>query len=155
MIMMTRALIALALCTAVAAAAMPAHAQETVTVAKRVIYPGENVTADLLENVPLRRHLRNPDQIVMMPEQIAGKVARRTILPGRLIAVNSVRAAHLVESGKAVQASLSHGQLLISVTAIPLQAGAAGDMIRLRNADSGTTFNGIVLEDGTVQVPTS
>lgn len=153
--MMRASFLAFALFAALAAAVVPALAQQTVVVSTRVIYPGENVTADLLEDVPLRRQLRNPDSIAFVADQLAGKVARRTILPGRLIPVNSVRAAYLVESGQAVKASLTHGPLEISVTAVPLQHGAAGDMIRLRNADNGATFNGIVLEDGTVRVPAS
>jgi flagellar basal body P-ring formation protein FlgA len=132
-----------------------AVAQETVVVSNRVIYPGETVTSSLLEDVPLRRQLRNPAAVVHDMDHLVGKIARRTILPGRLIPVNSVREAHLVETGKAVQVHFVHGPLEITVSGVPLQSGAAGDMVRVRNADTGTVFNGVVMEDGSIRLPSS
>ena len=44
------------------------------------------------------------------------------------------------------------GALIISATAVPLQPGSVGEMISLRNTDSGTTIRGIVQADGTVRV---
>lgn len=136
-------------------AALPAHTQERVVVPTRVIYPGETVATDSLEEVPLRRHLKNPAAILMRVGQVDGKVARRTLLPGRMIPVGSVREAHLVEVGKQVQALFVHGGLQIAVGAVPLQAGGAGDLVRLRNVDTGAVFSGVVMDDGTVRVTAS
>lgn len=140
---------------ALAMAPVPANAQETVVVANRVIYPGETVKADSIDEVPLRRRLQNPGQFAFQPEQVEGKVARRTLLPGRLVPLNSVRAAYLVEPGAPVQMVFAMGHLEISTSAVPLQAGAAGDLIRLRNIDSGAVVTGQVMDDGTVRVPAS
>src|SRR5690606_4289057 len=107
--------------------ALPALAQETVVIPTRVIYPGETITADLLEEVPLRRTLRNPAAVALDPAQLDGKVARRTLLPGRMISISSVREAHLVEPGQPVQVLFVQGVLEIAVSGVPLQAGAAGD----------------------------
>lgn len=144
-----------ALAVALCGLAAPALAGETVVVTNRVVYPGETVTADVLDEVPLRRRLQNPASVVYAPDQLLGKVARRTLLPGRLIAVGSVREAYLVETGSPVSVLFVHGPLVISATGVPLQSGAAGDMIRLRNLDSGSVFTGIVMQDGTVRVPSS
>ena len=43
-------------------------------------------------------------------------------------------------------------QLTISATAVSLQPGAIGDIISLRNNDSGTTIRGVMQADGTVRV---
>ncbi len=142
----------LAAVLATTAPAATAMAETLVVVANRVIYPGELVTGDSIDEVPLRRTLRNPASVVYEPAQVAGKVARRTLLPGRMIPVNSVREPHLVEAGSPVQVVFQQGALVISATGVPLQPGAAGDTIRLRNVDSGIVFSGIVLEDGTVRV---
>jgi len=42
----------------------------------------------------------------------------------------------------------------VSITAFgaALQAGAAGDLVRVRNADSGLTVSGVVQPDGSVRV---
>ena len=44
------------------------------------------------------------------------------------------------------------GPLVISGTAMPLQAGSVGETIALRNVDAGTTIRGVVQSDGTVRV---
>ena len=146
-ILLPAALLALAM-----GAAVPAAAQETVLIPTRTIYPGQIVTADALQEVPLRRQLRNPASVERDWEALEGKVAKRTLLPGRMIPTGSVRPAWLVEPGRPVQALFVHGPLEIAVSAVALQAGAAGDMVRLRNVDSGATFSGIVMADGTVRV---
>ena len=129
-----------------------ALAQETTVIPNRVIYPGEIVTSDALEVVALRRTLPAGANFAMMEEQIAGKVARRTLLPGRMISISAVREPYLVESGSPVTVRFVHGGLEISTLAVPLPDGAAGDMIRVRNMDSGAVFSGVVLADGTIRV---
>lgn len=148
-------LMIIAALSALAAMVLPALAQGTVIVPTRVIYPGEIVTADSLEEVPLRRQLRNPGSVVRQWQQLEGKVARRTLLPGRMIGVNSVREAYLVEPGKPVQVLFVHDALEISISGLPLQNGAAGDMIRVRNIDTGAVFTGTVMADGTIRVSAS
>ncbi|EKF17152.1 flagellar protein FlgA [Nitratireductor pacificus pht-3B] len=139
---------------AMIAMAAPAPAQEQAVVSTRVIYPGETITMDALDEIVLRRPPRGNTAIARMLEDIDGKVARRTLLPGRLIPVSYVREPYLVENGSPVTVLFTEGALTISIRAVPLQAGAAGDMIRLRNADSGRTFTGMVMADGTVKVGT-
>ncbi len=136
---------------------MPGHAlaQETVLIPTRVVYPGEIISADMLEEVPLRRQVRNLASLTIQWQQIEGKVARRTLLPGRMIPLSSFRDAWLVEPGKPVQVVFSHGGLEISLSGVPLQAGAAGELIRVRNLDSGSVFTGVVMADGTVRVSAS
>ena len=135
--------------------AVPAAAQDMVLIPTRTIYPGETVTADLLEQVPLRRQLRNPGGVERDLRALDGKVARRTLLPGRMIPTGSVRDAWIVEPGKPVRVLYVQDGLEIALSAVALQAGAAGDMVRLRNVDSGVTFAGIVMADGTVRVSES
>ena len=143
------------LVAAAAGMASPAAAQETVLIPTRTIYPGETVTADLLQEVPLRRQLRNPGGVERDWRALDGKVARRTLLPGRMIPTGSVRDAWIVEPGKPVQVIYVQGGLQIALSAVALQAGAAGDMVRLRNVDSGTVFSGVVMADGTVRISAS
>jgi flagella basal body P-ring formation protein FlgA len=134
---------------------LPAFAQEMVVVATRVIYPGETVTTDALQEVPLRRQLNNLASIARERQQLEGKVAQRTLLPGRLIGLTSVRNAYLVETGTPVQVRFVHGGLEISIAGVPLQAGGAGDLVRVRNIDSGAVFTGTVMNDGSIMVSAS
>jgi len=121
----------------------------------RVIYPGEAISADALQEMILRQPPRGAASIARAAADLEGKVARRTLLPGRLIPLSYVRPPYLVEQGSTVTAVLTSGALTISVLAVPLQPGAAGDLIKMRNIDSGAIFTGIVMQDGTVRVGAS
>lgn len=136
------------------AGALPgmAMATDTAVIPKRVIYPGETIDAGSLSEVPLRNPARVTTEIAYVAEDIDGKVAKRTLLPGRFIPLNSVREAYVVEAGSPVEVNLTQNGLRITTMAIPLQPGSIGDMIRVRNADSGAVFSGIVLANGTVMV---
>ncbi|MEQ8347558.1 MAG: flagellar basal body P-ring formation chaperone FlgA [Sneathiellaceae bacterium] len=135
-----------------AALAGTAVAQEMAVVAKRVIYPGETVDAGALTEVKLRRSNRILTSIAQYADQVTGKVAKRTLLPGKLIPINALRDAYMVEAGAPVAVSYVHGGLQISTIGIPLQPGAIGDMVKVRNADSGAVFTGIVMADGSIRV---
>ncbi|HEX7075273.1 MAG TPA: flagellar basal body P-ring formation chaperone FlgA [Hyphomicrobiaceae bacterium] len=138
-----------------ATAGAPASAQEMAVVSTRVIYPGQTIQADALKDIVLKRPPRGISAIVRSSDEIVGKVARRTLLPGRLIPEGSVREPYLVETGSPVTVIFRSGALSISLIAVPLESGAAGDVVKLRNMDSGAVFSGVVLSDGTVRVGTT
>jgi len=135
-----------------ASAATAAAAQEYAVVTTRVVYPGEMVSGDMLEEVELVRAGRNLSSFTLQSQGVTGKVARRTLLPGRLIQADALREPFLVETGEPAIASFVAGPLTITATVVPLEPGSAGDMIKVRNADSGRVFSGTVLADGTIHV---
>lgn len=137
---------------ALLAFAPAALAEDVAVVTNRVVYPGETIGADALREVPVKNGKRDLSAVVTFVEQVEGKIARRTLLPGRFIAVNSVRDAYLIEQGAAVQVMFVHGGLTISATAVTLQAGSAGDVVKVRNMDSGSVFTGTVMADGSIRV---
>lgn len=143
-------LAAMALAGVVHAGAVHAQDMGTAIVSTRTIYPGQTVTADALQEVGLNWQPNMP--IVHDAAEIEGKIARRTLLAGRLIPDGSVREPYLVETGSPCTVMYVQGSLSIATKAVPLQSGSVGDMIRLRNMDSGATLTGIVLGDGTVRV---
>ncbi|OJU47485.1 MAG: flagella basal body P-ring formation protein FlgA [Mesorhizobium sp. 61-13] len=142
------AILALALLAGSAAA----FAQEVVLIPNRVIYPGETIAPEALRQVTLVPGKHSPDAVATKLDQLDGKVAKRTLLPGRYITINSIRDAWLVEQGAAVQVYFLAGGLTISATAVTLQSGSAGDMVKVRNIDSGKVFSGTVMADGTIRV---
>lgn len=140
------------LVAALAFLAVPVQAEERVVVPTQVIYPGETIYAGALKEMILNRRKRHTPNLAHSPQQLDGKVARRTLLPGRMISLASVREPHLVERGTEVTAVFSDNGLTISARAVPQQSAGAGDLVKLRNMDSGATFTGIVMRDGTVRV---
>ena len=161
-----------ALILALVAGGMPAFAQETanrsanqiasnqatgevVLIPNRVIYPGETIEPAALKQVTLIPGKHKPDAMATRADELDGKVAKRTLLPGRYIPVAAIREAWLVEQGSAVQVFFIAGALSISATAVTLQPGAAGDLVKVRNIDSGKIFSGTVMADGSIRVSAS
>lgn len=136
-------------------AGAPALAQEVVLIPNRVIYPGETVEMSALREVTLKPTKVVPDGTAFNAEELEGKVARRTLLPGRYIPLSSLREPYVVEQGAAVQVTFVAGGLTISATAITLQAGAAGDLVKVRNVDTGKVVSGTVMADGSIRVTAS
>ncbi|WP_420107506.1 flagellar basal body P-ring formation chaperone FlgA [Mesorhizobium qingshengii] len=165
-----------ALVLALVAGAMPAFAQESanqsadqsatqiassqpagevVLIPNRVIYPGETIELAALKQVTLMAGKQKPDAVATRAEELNGKIAKRTLLPGRYIPTTAIREAWLVEQGAAVQVFFIAGGLTISATAVTLQPGAAGDLVKVRNIDSGKILSGTVMADGSIRVSAS
>ncbi len=152
--MMTRTARALLFGIAIGAmaGACPALAAERVLIPTRVIYPGETVDAAALKEVTLLEGKVPPaDMAVILPD-LEGKIAKRTLLPGRYVPLNALRESYLVEKGAAVEMVFVAGELMISAGAVTLQPGAAGDQVKVRNIDSGKILSGTVMADGTIRV---
>nr|WP_292770983.1 flagellar basal body P-ring formation chaperone FlgA [Mesorhizobium sp.] len=132
-----------------------AFAQEIVFIPNRVIYPGEAIDMASLKEVTLKPDRVIPPGVVVSPAQLDGKVAKRTLLPGRYVPAAALREAWIVEQGAAVQMVFIAGGLTISATGVTLQPGAAGDLVRVRNIDSGKILSGVVMADGSIRVGTS
>ena len=140
---------------ALACCALPALAQEIVLIPSRVIYPGETVSADALKEVELKPGKQAPEAVAVTLAELEGKVARRTLLTGRYIPLSSLREAYLVEQGAAVEVVFVSGALTISASAVTLEPGSAGDLVKVRNIDSGKILSGTVMADGSIRVGAS
>lgn len=132
--------------------ALPALAQETVLIPNRVIYPGETVAAEALKEVTLKPGKQAPEAVAVSLAELDGKIARRTLLPGRYVPLNSLREAYLVEQGAAVEVVFVSGVLTISASAVTLEPGSAGDLVKVRNIDSGKILSGTVMADGSIRI---
>ncbi len=83
---------------------------------------------------------------------IVGKVARLTLLPGHAIPFAGLSNRKVVANGSEVKLIYSDNGLLIMTTGAALQDGSIGDIVRVRNTDSGVTVSGSVQPDGSVKV---
>jgi flagellar basal body P-ring formation protein FlgA len=118
---------------------------------KAVIYPGDVILDDMLvENSQVVRDGSGP--FVESRSLIVGKVARLTLLPGHAIPFSGVSNRKVVSNGAEVKLIYSEGDLLIMTTGAALQDGSIGDIVRVRNSDSGVTVSGAVQPDGSVRV---
>jgi flagella basal body P-ring formation protein FlgA len=135
------------------ASPLAAQARDFVFPVPRVtIYPGEMLTEDMLVDKAFRGRDYERPGLVAAREALVGKVARTTLLPNVPVSIGGVREPYAVQQGQPAVIFFKSGGLVISATATSLQSGAPGDIISLRNTDSGTTIRGRVQADGTVLV---
>jgi flagella basal body P-ring formation protein FlgA len=127
-------------------------ASERLPVPAVTIYPGDMITPGMLTTGEFVAGSGETLAVARSTEELVGKVARRTLLPGRLIARNSISAPMLVQKGTIVSAEYRQGGLVITASALALQSGALADIIQLRNIDSGKTIVGAVQADGSVRI---
>jgi flagellar basal body P-ring formation protein FlgA len=138
------------------AGACPAFAQEkTAPVPTQVIYPGDIIREGMLTDVPVDDLAGRGGPFADTHAALVGKLAKRTLLPGRLIAMIAVENPRAVSNGAQIKLVYRDGPLIIVTFAMALDNGAVGDTIRVRNADSGTIISGVILPDGTVSVSDS
>jgi len=131
----------------------PARAAELeLPVPRLTLYPGDVIGDDqIVERAFIARTVAR-STIHEAREALIGKVARRTLLPGQPIPINGVRDPYVVTQGKNALVVFEEGGLTITTNAMALQNGGIGDLVSLRNVDSGTIIKGTVASNGTVRL---
>lgn len=142
----------LMLCCALLVLTISNLAAGDLPVPRITVYPGDIVRDEHVTEQRFARTAMPRIAVYETRDAIVGKVARRTLLPGQPIPVNAVREPDTVSQGKPVLIVFQSGGLTITTQAVPLQSGGIGDIVSVRNADSGTTVKGIVQADGSVRV---
>ena len=118
---------------------------------RTIIYPGQLISAEQIEVVAVT----NPNLIegyARSAEEVDGMITTRTLLPGRTIMVSALRKPYTVRRGDKALLIFDNGTLRITASGVPLGDGNIGDVIQVRNADSGAIVSGTVLADGTILV---
>lgn len=129
--------------------------QQTVALVTRRIDIGQALTE---ENTRLdRRPVDGVTSYVTSAEGLAGKRARRLLIPGHLVAAADVEAIVtprpiLVKQRELVRLVVRIGSLQVTAMGEALQDGGAGDPIRVRNIDSKNVVLGRVVERSVVEV---
>jgi flagella basal body P-ring formation protein FlgA len=117
------------------------------------IYPGDTIRENwLVDRSFTSNPLSSRDGVIDSREALVGKIARRTLLPGTPIQATAVTEPRLISNGAKVRVVYSDGGMTIVTYGSALQNGGAGDIVSVRNLDSGTTISGVVQPDGSVRV---
>jgi flagella basal body P-ring formation protein FlgA len=122
---------------------------DTIGVPMVTIYPGEVISESQIKERPA-----GPDDMpsALVRADMIGKTARRTLLPDRPVMSSFVETAQLVRTGAQVRLVYEDGDLTILSSGMALQNGIMGDMVRVRNLQSGQIISGAVMGNGTVRV---
>jgi|SRR5579871_434600 len=125
---------------------------ETLPVPTVTIYPGDIIGNEMLADEGFPAGASANAAILATRRDIVGKVARRTLIPGKPIASNAIAEPDLVRRGTIVRAFLNDGGLSMTTLVLPLQSGALGAIIQCRNVDSGRVIMGTVQADGSIRI---
>jgi len=132
-------------------AGMACAEAKTAVVPTRIIYPGETIDPSALEEVGVT----NPNLAGNFAQhigEVTGRITDRTLLPGRTIIVDFLRDPYAIKRGASVKIIYSDSGLTISATGTPMEDGGVGQVIRVRNVESGITVSGTVMADGSIKV---
>ena len=119
---------------------------------RSVIYPGDIILDEMLTDIPGGGARDGGGPFVEDRSFVVGKTARLTLLPGHAIPLAGISNRKLVANGAEVSLVYSEGGLLIVTSGAALQDGSIGEVVRVRNSDSGVTVSGAVQPDGSVKV---
>jgi flagella basal body P-ring formation protein FlgA len=124
---------------------------DTHIVAARDLPAETAVTADDLVVTPYERPL-NRSLSPLRPEQLIGKQTRSRIAKGAPILAGALAPIPAVHSGDTVQVDAFNGAAHLVLTAKAEKSGAVGELIYLRNPQSGKRFTGRIDGPGRVNV---
>ena len=135
-----------------ATAASLQAAERTLVVPNVTIYPRDVVRADQLDTRAFVYDPDGPSAYAEKAEAVVGLVARATLLANRPIPLNGVEKMKVVANGAPVRIRFSQGGFSITTAGQAMQAGGVGELVRVRNNDTGLIVTGSVREDGAVEV---
>lgn len=118
--------------------------------ARVTIYPGEAIQESMLVDLPVDRQMAG--ELAQTRSALVGRLARRTLFPGQPISMNAVDDPKLVANGSPVRLFYERSGISIHASGQALQSGRAGDVIRVRNSESGIVVTGTVAPSGVVMV---
>ncbi len=123
-----------------------------IPVAAVTIYPGEVITPAMVRMRKVPRRYFALGGFLRERGQIVGKMARRTLVRGRPFAPNALQEPYAVRAGKAVRVIVRSGGLFISALGTALDSAVAGEVVAVRNVDTGRTVYGVARKGGIVIV---
>jgi flagella basal body P-ring formation protein FlgA len=117
----------------------------------RPVLRGEALSPESLEirQVPVDKL---PLNYLSSPEQALGMEASRPLKADSPLTLNALRTRQLVKQGQEVLVIASSGGIQVRMSGTALKSGSLGDLIQVRNANSGRTIEAEILDSGTVRV---
>lgn len=122
-----------------------------VLVARRAIRTGEAINSDMVILQRIAFHSEDPD-LLTDPAAVVGKVARCPIAIGQPVKRSAIDEPALIRRGQNVKLLVQLDGAVIETSAVALQDGKAGALIRVQVADTRKTLLATVADAETVTV---
>lgn len=129
------------------------HSVEMVPVLTNTVRNGTTITQSDIDYTPIRTADLNHD-VILNPENLIGTTPRRMLSAGKPIKANEIELPRIVERGQLVTMVFKSGPMELTAMGKAMESGAKGDIIRIVNAASSRTVQGIVSAEKEVLVKT-
>jgi flagellar basal body P-ring formation protein FlgA len=140
-------------CSKLAAGVATADDRETtILVPRMVIYPGDVISDDSVVERQVTRKIGEQKIFGESRTDVIGKVARRTLLRGEAIVPSALRGLSVIIQGRTYPMIYKSDILMITGTGVPLQSAAAGQVVNVRNPDTGAIVKARARDDGSLVV---
>jgi flagellar basal body P-ring formation protein FlgA len=117
-----------------------------------MIYPKTVIRAEMLEWAQTDSIRDATGEIPLAVDDIVGKSARRTLLPGRAVYARDVGPPIIVKAGANIDLEFDAPGVVVTARGVALEDGGVGSRIRFRNAESGLIAAGVISASGRVNV---
>lgn len=95
---------------------------------------------------------RIPTSALLQDELVVGKVAKRNLLPNKVIRDSDLGKPLVVRKNSTVSATYVQNGLRMHLIGVSLEDGGIGDVIKIVNPRSGRGFSALILDEDRVQV---
>ncbi|MBX9682614.1 MAG: flagellar basal body P-ring formation chaperone FlgA [Hyphomicrobium sp.] len=119
---------------------------------RTVIYPGDVIAESAIVDQKIRVLPGRAADAYPGRNDIVGKISRRTLMRGQPITTASLREKDAVMQGRTYTLIYQTLGLTVRGTGVPLQSVGAGEMVRVRNPDTGNIIVARAKADGTLVV---
>lgn len=124
---------------------------QMVVVLSQPIQRGETFTRQHLA-IEKREVSNLREDFVTQPEQIENKQATRQLNTGAILSLKNLVVPKLVKRGDKVVISTTKPDFSIRMSGVAMMDGAKGELITVKNQNSGRVINATVIEPGLVSV---
>lgn len=123
-----------------------------VVVPQVAIYPGDKIREGLLTTKVIRANGAVLSAVFKSRADLEGRVARRTLVPGQPITRDAIRASYVVTQGQRVSIQFQSESISIVMMGTAVQSGSVGDVISVRNTDTGRLVRARIMDAETLTV---
>jgi flagella basal body P-ring formation protein FlgA len=124
---------------------------QNVVVLSQPIQRGEIITRAHL-TIEKRETSNLRDDFVTQPEQVEDKQTTRQLSSGTILSLKNLVEPKLIKRGDKVIISTAKPEFSIRMSGIAMMDGAKGQLIKVKNQNSGRIINATVIESGLVSV---
>lgn len=122
-----------------------------VPVPSRFIRSGSIIGASDITSVKIRTSQIRPSYLISANE-VVGKIAKRGLNTGSMIRDIDVAPVPVIKSGDPVNVIYVSGEIRLKVSGTSMGNAGVGEMLKVRNEDTGAVLLGKVINKNTIQV---